>query len=214
VSRAPRVVIADCQPTMRATVKPLLEGDGFMVCGEASDAISAVDATLLQRPDLCLIDVLMPGGGIRATKRITTELTGTAVVILTASEQRGHLVDAIRAGAVGYLPKSMNPERLPKVLRGVLAGEAAIPRTLVARLLGELQTQGRRRVIAGERGRVDLTSREWEVMELICDGLRTGEIAERLFVSPVTVRRHTSEIVRKFGVEDREAAVAVVEGQI
>jgi DNA-binding NarL/FixJ family response regulator len=214
MSAAPRVLIADEQPTIRAAVRRLLEQDGFTVCGEASDAESAVDAARGQRPDICLIGELMPGSGIRATRRITTALPETAVVILTASESREHLVDAIRAGAVGYLLKGMDPEQVPSVLRGVLAGEAAIPRTLVARLVGEMHTHGRRRVIAGKRGSVDLTGREWEVLELMCDGLGTAEIAERLFVSPVTVRRHISAIRGKLGVKARAEAVALVEGQI
>ena len=199
---------------MRASVRRLLERDGFEVCGEASDAEAALEAAIRERPDICLIGVVMPGSGIRATRRIATALPETAVVILTASESRDDLVGAIKAGAVGYLLKSADQEELPSVLRGVLAGEAAIPRTLVARLVGELQTQGRRRVIVGAKGGADLTPREWEVMELMCEGLGTAEIAERLFVSPVTVRRHISAIRRKLGVKARAEAVALVEGQI
>jgi DNA-binding NarL/FixJ family response regulator len=196
---------------LRASVRRVLERDGFEVCGEASDAEAALEAAIRERPDICLIGVVMPGSGIRATRRIATALPETAVVILTASESRDDLVGAIKAGAVGYLLKSANQEELPSVLRGVLAGEAAIPRTLVARLVSELQTQGRRRGIVGAKG---LTPREWEVMELMCEGLGTAEIAERLFVSPVTVRRHISAIRRKLGVKARAEAVALVEGQI
>jgi DNA-binding NarL/FixJ family response regulator len=212
MSQSPRVVIADEHPTMMASARRLLERDGFTVCGEAADADGAVEAAFRERPDLCLIGMPIPGGGMWATARIATALPQTAVVILSASET--HLVDAIRSGAVGYLLKDMNEEQLASALRGVLAGEAAIPRTLVARLVREFQIQGRRRVIAGEKGRVDLTGRETEVMELMCEGLSTGEIAERLRVSPVTVRRHISETVGKLGVDDREAAVALVGGQI
>jgi len=208
------VLIADEQPTMRAAIRRLLEREGFEVCGEASNAEAAVEAALRERPDLCLIGVLMPESGIRATRRITTALPETAVMILTTSERRDHLVGAIQAGASGYLLKGMNQERLPNALRGVLAGDAAIPRTLVAQLVRELQTQGQRRAIVGANGRADLTAREWEVMELMCEGLDTGEIAERLFLSPVTVRRHVSGILRKLGVEDRDAAVALVEGKV
>jgi DNA-binding NarL/FixJ family response regulator len=214
MSGAPRVVIADEQPTMRVSARRLLERDGFTVCGEASDADAAVAAALRERPDLCLIGMPIRGGGVWATAQIATALPQTSVVILTASESRVDLVDAISAGAVGYLLKGMNEERLAMVLWGVLAGEAAIPRTLVARLVREFQTQGRRRMIASEIGRVDLTARETEVMQLLCERLSTGEIAERLFVSPVTVRRHISETVKKLGVDDREAAVALVGGQI
>jgi DNA-binding NarL/FixJ family response regulator len=214
VTRVPRVLIADKQPTIRAGVRRLLEQDGFEVCGEASDAEAAVEGALRERPDICLIGVVMPGSGIRATRRIATELPETAVVILTGSERHDHLVGAIRAGAVGYLLKSADQEELPSILRGVLAGEAAIPRKLVARLVRELQTHGRRRAIAGEKGGADLTPREWDVLGLMCEGLDTGESAERLVISPVTVRRHVSKILRKLGVEDRDAAVALVEGQV
>ena len=212
MSPAPRVVIADEHPTMRASTRRLLERDGFTVCGEASDADAAVAAALRESPDLCLIGMPIPGGGMWATSRIATALPQTAVVILTASES--HLVEAIRSGAIGYLLKDMNEEQLAGALRGVLAGEAAIPLTLVTRLVREFQAQGRRRVIASENGSVDLTARETEVMELMCEGRSTGEIAERLLVSPVTVRRHISEIVGKLGVDDREEAVALVGGQL
>jgi DNA-binding NarL/FixJ family response regulator len=214
VRQAPRVVIADEQPTMRAAARRILERDGFTVCGEAADTDGAVEAALRERPDLCLIGIPIPGNGIRATARIATALPDTAVVILAASESRDHFLDAIRAGAVGYLLKGMNEERLPTVLRRVLAGEGAIPRTLVAPLVREFQIQSRRRMVASENGRVHLTARETEVLELMCEGLSTGEIAERLFVSPVTVRRHISETVSKLGVDDRQGAVALVDGQI
>jgi DNA-binding NarL/FixJ family response regulator len=214
VSRAPRVVIADEQPTIRAAVRRPLERDGFEVCGEAADGEAAVEAALRERPDICLIGVPAPRSGRRATKQIATALPETAIVILTASESRDELVGAIKAGAVGYLLKSEKQDELPSILRGVLAGEAAIPRKLVAPLVRELQTHGRRRAIAGERGSAELTAREWEVMELMCEGLDTAEIAERLIVSPVTVRRHVSGILRKLGVKDRGEAVALVEGQV
>jgi DNA-binding NarL/FixJ family response regulator len=210
MSRAPRAVIADDQPIMRASARRLLEQDGFTVCGEASDADGAVEAAFREAPDICLLGVPIPGDVILATSQIATSLPQTAVVLLTASESRADLVDAIRAGAVGYLLKGMSEERLTSALRSVLAGEAAIPRGLVACLVRELQTQGRRRTIAGEHGHADLTARETEVMELMCEGRSTGEIAERLVLSPVTVRRHISEIVGKLGVDDREEAVALV----
>ena len=210
---APRVAIADEQPTMRASARRLLERDGFAVCGEATDADGAVEVAFRARPDLCLIGVPIPGDVTWATSRIATALPRTPVVLLSASARPADLVEVIRAGAAGYLLKDMNAERLATALRGVLAGEAAIPRALVACLVREFQTQGRRCTIAREQGGADLTARETEVMELMCDGLTTGAIAEGLHVSPVTVRRHISEIVGKLGVEDREAAVSLVAGQ-
>ena len=195
-------------------MRRLLERHGFEVCGEVFGADAAVEAALRERPDICLIGVSAPRRGRRATKQIATALPETAIVILTASESRDDLVAAIKAGAVGYLLKSEKQEELPSILRGIMAGEAAIPRKLVALLVRELQTHGRRRAIAGERGRSELTAREWEVMVLMCEGLGTAEIAERLFISRVTVRRHVSGILKKLGAEDRDEAVALVEGQI
>ena len=133
------------------------------------------------------------------------------VAVSTASEDRDHMVDAIRAGASGYLVKSMDPNRIAHALRGVLAGEAAIPRFLMAALVRDLQTQGRKRLIAGRHGRADPTRREWEILGLMCDGLSGPSIAERLYISPVTVRRHSAEVVRKLGARDRGEAVALVQ---
>src|SRR5262245_45377831 len=198
---------------MRVSLRRLLERDRFSVCGEAADADAAVAAAFRESPDLCLIGMPIRGGGLWATAQIATALPRTSVVFLAASDSRDDLLDAIRAGAVGYLLTGMNEGRLANALRGVLAGEAAIPRSLVSRLVLELQAQGRGRTIASENGRVDLTTREAEVMQLMCAGLSTRAIAERLHLSPVTVRRHISEIVGKLGVEDREAAVSLVAGQ-
>jgi len=131
--------------------------------------------------------------------------------MLTASDDHADLLDAIRAGAAGYLLKDTDPERLAGALRGVLAGEAAIPRRLMAQLVKDLQTQGRHRSVVGLKGSVDLTSREWEVLELMCEGLTAKQIAERLRLSPVTVRRHSSTIVRKLGARNRREAIAMVE---
>jgi DNA-binding NarL/FixJ family response regulator len=124
-----RVLIADHHPATRAGVRAVLEDDGFEVCAEAADAGAAVKAALRERPDLCLVDVQVPGNGIAATQAIVSSLPDTAVVMLSASHNDDDLFDAIRAGAVGYLPKGTRPERLPHALRGVLAGEAALPRT-------------------------------------------------------------------------------------
>jgi DNA-binding NarL/FixJ family response regulator len=214
VSHLLRVVIADGQPTMRAAVRRLLERDGFTVCGEASDAEGAVAEAVRKAPDLCLIGMPIQGGIMSATEQIAAALPQTSIVILTASESRVDLLDAIRAGAVGYLLTGMNDERFASALRGVIAGEAGIPRALVTYLVSELQAQDRGRMIESENGPVDLTIRETQVMRLMCESLSTAEIAERLLVAPVTVRRHISDVVGKLGVDDRETAVALVAGQI
>jgi DNA-binding NarL/FixJ family response regulator len=154
----------------------------------------------------------MPGSGIRAATEILDRLPDTAVVMLTVSRNDEDLFDALRAGAAGYLLKDTDPDRLPHALRGVLAGEAAVPRELMSRVIDEFRSQGRRRRVAvpGRRGK-ELSSREWEVLDLLREGRTTADIARRLFVSPVTVRRHVSAILRKLDVPDRQAAIDLVD---
>jgi DNA-binding NarL/FixJ family response regulator len=175
-------------------------------------AVGAADAAIAaareHRPHVCLLDIHMPGSGIRAAAEIAQRLPDVAVVMLTISRNDDDLFDALRAGASGYLLKDMDPERIPHALRGVLEGEAALPRSLTARVIDEFRGRGRRRrlPLSGQRG-VDLTSREWEVLDLMRQGLETAEIAERLFVSRVTVRRHVGSILQKLHVTSREDAI-------
>jgi DNA-binding NarL/FixJ family response regulator len=208
------VVLVEDEPVARTATRAILEADAFEVTGEAATADDGLELTLRERPDVCLVDVGIPGGGITVAREISARLRETAVVMLTASEDHDDLIDSIRAGATGYLLKSMDPSRLTAALRGVLAGEAAIPRSLTAHLVSQLHTQGRHRVVVGENGRAELSSREWEVLELMCEGLTNSQIAERLVLSPVTIRRHTAEVARKLGVVDRESAVGLVQGQL
>jgi DNA-binding NarL/FixJ family response regulator len=205
-------VIADDHAMARSGVRQTLVEADFDVVGEASDAPSAVELAERERPDLCLLDVHMPGSGIRAASEIVERLPETAVVMLTVSRNDEDLFDALRAGAAGYLLKDTDPQRLPHALRGVLAGEAAVPRALVTRVIDEFRTRGRRRRVPlpGRRG-IELSSREWEVLDLLREGCTTAEIARRLFVSPVTVRRHVSAVLRKLDVSDRAAAVEMLE---
>ena len=210
MTASPRVLIADDQPTFRQSLRAVLEPDGFDICAEAVDAAGAIEAAERERPDICLLAVLLPGGGISAASALTAELPETNVVMLTASADHEHFLGAIRAGAAGYLLKDMNPERLPHALRGVLAGEAAIPRRFVGWLVREVQSQRFGRTIVGRRGPVELTWREWEVLELLREGMTTREMANRLSVSPVTVRRHASSVIGKLGVSSREEVIDLV----
>jgi DNA-binding NarL/FixJ family response regulator len=203
-----RIVLADDHPPVRAGVREALERDGFAICAEAGDGPSAVAAALRERPDIVLMDVHMPGNGIAATKEISRQLPDTAIVMLTVSTADTDLFDALRAGASGYLLKDIDPARLPDALRGVLAGEAALPRRLVALVLDEFRHRKRHKRLTLVKGRgVDLTEREWDVLELLRQGLSTAEIGERMFIAPVTVRTHVSAILKKLHVSNRSEAV-------
>jgi DNA-binding NarL/FixJ family response regulator len=207
-----RVLLADDHVAARAGTRLALEAGGFEVCAEAPDGPTAVAAALRERPDVCVLDVNMPGGdGIEAAAEIAARLPGTAIVMLTVSPGEDDLFAAIKAGAAGYLLKDMDPGRLPAALEGVLAGEAAIPRRLVSRVVEELGERGRRRVPLLSRGGAELTAREWEILELLREGASTAEVAERLRISQVTVRRHVSTVLAKLRVPDRAAAFELLE---
>lgn len=203
-----RVLIADDHPAARAGLRTVLEAHGFEVVAEAADAAGAIEAAREARPDVCVLDIHMPGSGIYAAGEITRLVSEATVVMLTVSRNDDDLFDALRAGASGYLLKDMDPARIPYALEGVLRGEAALPRALTARVIDEFRQRGRRRrlPLSGERG-VDLTSREWQVLELMRDGLTTVEIANRLFVNRVTVRRHVASVLRKLRVGSRQEAI-------
>ena len=207
-----RAVIADDHAPTRAGVRDALAAGGIAVVGEGATADAAVEAARRERPDVCLLDIHMPGGGIAAAGRITEELPGTRVVMLSVSRDDADVFAALKAGASGYLLKDMDPDRLPAALRGVLAGEAALPRTLVARVIEEFRGAERRPLprFLKRRG-VELTDREWQVLELLREELSTADIASRLGVSPVTVRRHVSAILAKLRVPDRKAMARLLE---
>jgi DNA-binding NarL/FixJ family response regulator len=206
-----RVLIADDHPPTRVGVRSALEAGGFAVVAEVATGPAAVAAALELAPDICLLDIHMPGGGIVAADRITQLVPSAAVVMLTVSRDDRDLFDALRAGAVGYLLKDMDPDRLPLALQGVLAGEAALPRNLVARLMDEFRGRDSHRLLRRPAPTdARLTAREWEVLDCMREGLRTAEIATRLFVSSVTVRTHISAIMRKLKVSDRETAVRML----
>ncbi|HSC93210.1 MAG TPA: response regulator transcription factor [Gaiellaceae bacterium] len=207
-----RVLVADDHAPTRAGVRRALGAHGFEVCAEAADAREAVEAARRERPDVALLDIRMPGNGIEAAAQIASELPGTAVVMLTVSRDDDDLFTALRVGAAGYLLKDLAAERLPDALRAVLAGEAALPGTLVARLVEEFRERGRRRLLAlpGRRG-VELTDREWEVLQLVRRERTTAEIAAALFVSETTVRTHVASILRKLRVPDRRAAIRLLD---
>ncbi|MGZ8752315.1 MAG: response regulator [Acidimicrobiia bacterium] len=209
-----RVLVADDHVATRAGVRDALERGGCTVCAEVGSADLAIEAALAQRPDACLIDLGMPGSGIRAVAEISTRVRETSVVVLTVSTDATDLIAALRAGAVGYLLKDMDAARLPTVLRACVAGEVAVPRRFTASLVDEIWSTERGRRVRDANGRaVDLTAREWQVLELLAQDMSTAEIAARLGVDQVTVRRHVSGLLRKLGVGDRSAAVRLLDAR-
>lgn len=206
VGEPKRVVIADDHPPTRAAIRDALESGGFVVEREAYDAESAVATVRETAPDLVLLDVRMPGSGITAAGTIATECPGTAIVMLTVSEDDEDLFAALRVGARGYLLKGGDPYELPDLLRRTLNGEAVLNGALVARVVQEFQAHERRRLF-WERPRAQLSAREREVLMLLARGATTSEIAAELFISQVTVRSHISAICRKLKLPDRHAAI-------
>ena len=183
-----------------------LEADGFVIVAEAGDADEAVALSTRLRPDVCLIDVELPGGGLNAIARIAKSAPETLIVVLSASERPSDVVAAVTRGASGYLLKGLSGERLASTLRAAFAGEPAVSRSLVPHLVAEIRRESVRRLTLQE-GAVTLTPREWEVGEMLVAENSTAEIAERLGVSPVTVRRHVGQLLRKLGAANREEAV-------
>jgi DNA-binding NarL/FixJ family response regulator len=205
------ILIAHGQAPVRIGLADSLPKASFRVVAEAADAASAIEQTARLQPDLCLIDLGIDGGGIRAAFEISVAAPQTAIVMLSDSGSDEDLLQSLRAGAAGYLSAEAEPHRLPDVLSAVLAGEAAIPRRLVARLIEAWRKRDPSGPASGHGGRAELTRREWEVLTLMRDGLTTRQIAERLLISPVTVRRHVSKLVKKLDVPDRHTAVALAE---
>jgi DNA-binding NarL/FixJ family response regulator len=208
-----RVLVADDHPPTRAGVRDTLEQEpDFVVCAEAATAEAAVDAAEQWEPDVCLLDIRMPGGGIAAAAEISRRVPRARIVMLTVSRDDADLFDALRAGAIGYLLKDIERRRLADALRSVVRGEAQLPASLVARLVEEFRFRETRRHRLRVGGlTAELSRREWEILELLAQGRSTREIADGLFVAEVTVRSHVSAILRKLRVKTREDAIRLLE---
>jgi DNA-binding NarL/FixJ family response regulator len=204
-----RVLIADDHPPTRDDVRRALGDETFDICAVVADAVQAVQAAILERPDVCLLDIRMPGSGVAAAWEIAARLPRVKIVMLTVSDDDADLFAALRAGADGYLLKTMNLKRLPNALVGVCSGEAAMQRTLVARVLDRFHGQEPRwrHGMGSEPVGRRLTSREWEVLELLAQGQSTAEIAQRLMLSASAVRVHIASIVHKLEAANRGAVI-------
>lgn len=201
-----RIILADDHARMRGRVRAALEESGCEVVGEGASAEEAVRLAVEHRPDVALLDIHMPGNGIQAARDIVRGAPEVVVVMLTQSAEDDDLFDSLRAGASGYLLKDTDPATLADKLRGVLDGEAAMPPRLVARIMDEFRAPAKRRFARRSVAAAKLSAREWEVMQLLGEGLSTEEVSKRLFLSATTVRVHVSSVLKKLRVKDRESA--------
>jgi NarL family two-component system response regulator LiaR len=212
-SSAISVAIVDGDPLARRALRTRLDAEEDVeIVGEASDASTAIDLCSSRRPDLALVDFMLPDRTCNeAVAAMLAASPHTRIVVLALETAEDVQISALRVGAAGWLPKSIELEVLPRVLRGVRAGEAAIPRALGARLLEEAIGPGNPDRSGLRPVRSSLTQREWEVVDLLVDGATTAEIAERLGVGPATVRTHVKHILGKLGAHSREEAIRRIE---
>ena len=203
-----RAIVADDDPFARRTIKDVLRRAGIVVVAEARDGREAVEYCLHYRPDIVLMDVVMPElDGIAATRRILKHIPSQVIVLLTSADDDEIGIVGLRAGAAGYLTKDVNIEVLPQALRSAISGEAVMSRQFSMRVVEHLRHVPEPRGLRPISG--PLTPREWEVMDLICERKTTDEIAVALVLSPETVRSHVKHILRKLGARSREEAIAV-----
>ena len=204
-----RVLIADDDPLVRRILRDLLQDAGFAVVGVAATGREAVELALHYEPDLLVVDLGMTeGDGIDVIRRVRAGSDAPIeAVVLTSRDDDAAALEALRAGAVGYLLKDTALDGLPAALRAAARGEAAISRRLSRCLIEHLRgmPQGQ----AGLRPvRSPLTSREWEVLDQLCEGASTEEIADSLVLATETVRSHIKSVLRKLGVRTRAEAVS------
>ncbi len=203
---SPRVLLADDHPLFRNGVASLLQARQFAVVGQAGTGAEAVRLAEALRPDLILMDIRMPGmNGLAATRLIKARQPETRIVILTVSEDDADLFEAIKSGAAGYLPKSLEAEQFFALLEAVLRGEAGLTPDLANKILREF---ARPATAAPEPAADDLTPREREVLGLVASGATNAEIAERLVVSENTVKFHMKNILQKLHARNRAEVVA------
>jgi DNA-binding NarL/FixJ family response regulator len=193
-----RVLVADSAPT-RVGIRLALQGTAT-VCAEAGDMATAIQRAALERPDICLIGFALPGGGIDAMREVAATVPGCLVVAIARGDDVDDLLEAVRAGAAGFVPVGFDAAQLRRVIEVVAAGEVAIPRSMLRELVGEMRALER---VAGDRH----TLRESQILAMLRKGESTARIAAGLEISPITVRRHISKLVQKAGVRDRAELV-------
>ncbi len=205
---ASRILVVEDHPLTHDALVSLLRTHGFDVVGAAADGGEAIELARDCQPDLVLLDLSMPGvDGLTALPRLREAAPHCEVVVLTASGTEENLLEAIRAGAAGYLLKTEPPERIAAFLEGVADGDAALSGPVARRLLEQVRLGGGRGGGVPERITSLLSARELEVLLLLDEHHGTDEIAQRLFISEHTVRSHVKSLLRKLGVSSRREAL-------
>ncbi|MGO4433994.1 response regulator [Paenarthrobacter sp. RAF9] len=206
-----RILLADDQTLIRAGFRALLDAEPDMeVVGEAGTGREAVRAAARDRPDVILMDIRMPDDdGLTATRTILGDpaMAGTRIIILTTFELDEYIAEAVRAGAAGFLVKDTEPAELIRAVRVVHDGDALLSPSVTRRIMAQLASQSR---AVGKVVPLDqVTEREREVLALVGEGLNNAEIAERLFITPLTAKTHVSRIMTKLMVRDRSQLVVL-----
>lgn len=201
-----RVLVAEDQALVRAGFVTMLRSDPEIeVVAEAGDGLEALERATATRPDVALVDVRMPRcDGLAATRRIVEELPGTRVVILTTFGDDEIVLEALRAGAVGFLLKDVRPEDLLSTVHDVAAGHARLDPAVTAAVVARVRRSSR---VVSDPAIDSLTAREREVLVLMARGLSNAEIAEALFVTQGTAKTHVAAILAKLNARDRVQAV-------
>jgi two-component system, NarL family, response regulator LiaR len=206
-----RAIVADDDPFARRSIREVLHRAGIVIVAEAHTGREAVELCRHYRPDVVLMDVMMPElDGIAATREIVKQMPDQPVVMLTSADEEELGMLALHAGAIGYLSKDLEIDSLPQALLGARRGEAVISRRMGLRLVEHL-----RRSPGGSGGmrpiKSPLTAREWEVIDLLYESRTTDQIADALVLSSETVRTHVKNILRKLDARSREEAVAIAQ---
>jgi DNA-binding NarL/FixJ family response regulator len=204
-----RVVIVDDHALFREGLASILEAeDDLVVVGQGGSADEAIRLTKEHNPDLILVDLDMPGGGLEAAKVISSDYPQTKIVILTASEEDDHLIAALKTGARAYILKGVAARELLRILRIVVDGESYVPPALAASLLLEMNMAKTRPHKVSENPIDTLTGREREILEGLAEGLSNKEIGLKLFLSEKTIKHYITNILQKLQVRNRvEAAL-------
>lgn len=210
----PRAVVADGHPLVRAGLRSALETGEIVVVSEVGDSTQLLSAVLDERPDVIVVSGDLPGGGIACLEHLAAQGVHIPSIVLAQVGDEDELLRAVAAGARGFLLGGTDPERLPHAVKGVLAGEAAIPRQLVAVMADELGRLMRRRNGASARVRDQLSDRELQVLRALGEGGEVRDIAERLGIEPATVRRHVASATKRLGASDRAAAVRMLADEL